>query len=118
MSDPTDTPRAVVEAYVEGTRTRDIDLLKAIFHENAVMTGWMGSDLLNKGPKPFYKALEANDVGPDYTAEITALNQTGKIATATLVEANLLGLSFVNHFHIAQQDDDSWRIVSKLFRHD
>jgi ketosteroid isomerase-like protein len=118
MSAPTQTPKAVVEAYVDGTRNRDISLLEQIFHEDAVMTGWLGGDLLHGGPEPFYGALEANEISPDYASEIVEIVETGQIAVATLAEQNLLGLSFTNHFHLAQQDDGTWRITSKLFRHD
>ncbi len=115
--DHTDTPRAVVEAYVQGTRTRDVDLLKAIFHDDAKMTGWLGPDFLNGGPEPFYGALQANEIAADYGAEILSVNETDKIATAELSETNLLGMSFSNDFHMVQLDDGSWRITSKLFRH-
>jgi hypothetical protein len=114
----TQSPKAVVEAYVEGTRARDIDLLKSIFHVDAVMTGWLGPDLLLGGPEPFFGALDTNEVGDNYAAEIVSLSVTDKIATAELSETNLLGLSFTNLFHIAQMGDGSWQIVSKLFRHD
>ena len=116
MSNPTESPEAAIDAYVEGTRTRDVALLQAVFHEGAVMTGWLGPDLLNGGPKPFYGALEANEVGDDYAAQ-TSVVVADRTATATVEEQNLLGLDFTNHFHLIQLDDGSWRIVSKLFRH-
>jgi len=117
MSDATSTPQAVVEAYTTGTATRDVALLKSIFHEDAVMTGYLGPDFLNGSPAPFFGALEANEVGPDYASETTGLTVTDRIAHATTEEQNLLGLNFTNHFHMAQLDDGTWRITSKLFRH-
>ncbi|MBM7067840.1 nuclear transport factor 2 family protein [Actibacterium sp. 188UL27-1] len=117
MSDHTHSPRAVVEAYVTGTAARDVPLLKSIFDTGAVMSGWLGSDLLAAGPEPFYAALEANEVGRDYTATIVSVDVTDRIATAELAETNLLGLSFTNHFHLVQQADSTWRITAKLFRH-
>jgi len=117
MPNQTKSPQAVVEAYVKGTRTRDTDLLKSIFGTGAVMTGWLGPDFLNGGPEPFYEALETNDVGEEYSADIVSVTQTDRIATAELAERNLLGLSFTNHFHMGQLPDGSWRITSKLFRH-
>lgn len=117
MSETTQSPRSVIEAYVTGTAQRDIALLEEIFHEDAVMSGWLGQDLLHGGPEPFYGALEANEISEAYAADITHVTQTGPVATATLTEANLLGLSFTNHFHLAQQEDGSWRITSKLFSH-
>ncbi|MEJ6393571.1 nuclear transport factor 2 family protein [Gymnodinialimonas sp. 2305UL16-5] len=117
MSSHTQTPQTVVEAYVEGTRGRDIELLKQIFHDSAIMTGWLGPDFLNGSPEPFYTALETNEVGADYTSNIVSVEISDKIATAELHETNLLGLSFINHFHLAQLHDGTWRITSKLFRH-
>ncbi|MEL6801006.1 MAG: hypothetical protein AAFO80_14090 [Pseudomonadota bacterium] len=48
------TAQAAVEAYIEGTRTRDVALLKTVFADGAVMTGYLGPDLLHGGPEPFY----------------------------------------------------------------
>jgi hypothetical protein len=73
--------------------------------------------LLCGGPEPFYGALEANEVGSDYSSEIVSITEDDTIASAELREANLLGLSFTNHFHMVRLDDGSWRIASKLFRH-
>ncbi|MEO1175153.1 MAG: nuclear transport factor 2 family protein [Myxococcota bacterium] len=117
MSDATSSPAAVIEAYAKGTANRDIALLKTVFHPNAVMTGWLGPDFLHGGPEPFFAALEANEVGPEYASETTSLEVTDKIATASTTETHLLGMSFTNLFHLAQLDDGSWRITSKLFRH-
>lgn len=117
MTDHTATPEAVVEAYTQGTRTRDIALLKSVFHEDALMTGWLGTDFLSGGPEPFYGALEANEIGADYASETTSVTVTDKIAQATTEEKNLLGMNFTNHFHLAQMSDGTWQIMSKLFRH-
>ena len=117
MPDATTTPKDVVEAYIKGTATRDIALLKSIFHDDAVMTGWLGPDLLHGGPDPFYAALEANEVGDDYDAGITALQVDDRIATASIEERNLLGMSFENHFQMVQMADGTWRLSAKLFRH-
>ena len=108
---------AVMNTYTDGTRSRDVALLKSIFHDDAVMTGWLGPDLLMGGPGPFYSALEANEVGADYTSEITEISVEGPMASAEVREKNLFGLDFVNRFHLIRQADESWIIVSKLFRH-
>lgn len=117
MTNPNASPQSVVDTYVTGTRTRDVGLLKQVFATDAVMTGWLGPDLLHGGPEPFYGALEANEVGDDYKADIVRVDVTDKIAHAELAEKNLLGMSFTNHFHIVQNADGAWHISSKLFRH-
>ncbi len=112
-----DDVRAVLDRYTEGTRTRDVAMLRATFHPQATMSGWLGPDYLMGGPQPFLDAIAGNEVGPDYASEITALEVDGTIATATVTERNLLGMHFTNHFHLTRQPDETWLITAKLFRH-
>ncbi len=108
---------ATMDAYETGTRTRDVALLKGVFHENAVMSGYLGPNLLVGGPEPFYSHLEANAVEATYTARTVHIDVNGNAASARVVEDNLWGMSFVNDFHLVK-GDGGWKIVSKLFHHD
>ena len=109
--------KAVIADYIKGTAESDPALLKSIFHENAVMSGYLGPDMLLGGPQPFFDAISQNKVGPDYTGEVTKVSVVGRTATATVVEDNLYDLSFVNIFHLLNVDG-AWTITSKLFHHD
>ena len=108
---------AVMEAYIEGTRTRNTLKLKAIFHKEAVMSGYLGDALLMGSPEPFFEAVENNEIAPNYMARVVHVEVTGDTACARIVEDNLLGKSFVNDFHLVN-GEEGWRIVSKLFHHD
>lgn len=108
---------AVMAEYEAGTRHRDVARLKAIFHPDAVMSGYLGPNLVVGAPQPFYDHLEANEVSASYTAATTLVSVIGATASAKVVEDDLFGLSFVNMFHLVKQDG-AWRIVSKLFHHD
>lgn len=108
---------AVMDEYEAGTRNRDTARLKAIFHDDAVMSGYLGPTLLVGGPEPFYDHLEANEVAPDYASRTVRVDVTGATALARTVEDNLFGMSFVNDFHLVR-GQDGWKIVSKLFLHD
>ncbi|MEJ8572473.1 nuclear transport factor 2 family protein [Microbaculum marinum] len=116
-TDETAAVRAVVSDYIRGTAESDPALLRSVFHEAAVMSGYLGPDLLLGGPEPFFEAVGARKVGPDYSAEITEISVLGRTATATVVEDNLYDLSFVNAFHLLKVDG-AWTITSKLFHHD
>ena len=107
----------ILRIYEDGTRERDVEALRAVFHEGAVMSGWLGPDLLVGGPEPFYEALRGREVGLGYAARVTAIEVTGATARAQVVEDDLWGLSFVDDFHLVR-GADGWRIVSKLFHHD
>lgn len=118
MPDPTRNPRAVMEAYITGTRTRDVPLLRSLFHADAVMTGWFGGALQHGTPQPFYDDLRDNEVGTDYIGEVVSVQQFGKIAVGEIREQNLLGYASTNYFHISELSEGGWRITSKLYRHD
>ncbi len=110
--------KAVVKKYISGTGTCDVALLKSVFHENAVMSGYLGPAKLIGSPQPFYDHLQANPHADDsYTCEIVLVSVTGRTAIARLVEDNLYGMSFINDFHLIN-DDGKWVIASKLFHHD
>ncbi|MGR3469296.1 MAG: nuclear transport factor 2 family protein [Shimia sp.] len=109
--------REILDAYTTATRARDVEALKAVFHENAVMSGYLGPDLLVGSPQPFFDFLAGNEVAPDYTSQVLGIEVTGNIAVATVAEDNLFGMSFVNHFHLVK-GNGGWTITSKLFHHD
>ena len=108
---------AVMEAYIDGTKTRNTLKLKAIFHKQAVMSGYMDDDLLMGSPNVFFEALEMHEIAPNYMARVVHVDVTGDAARARVVEDNLMGKSFVNDFHLLN-GEEGWQIVSKLFHHD
>ncbi len=117
MSDSTKSPNAVIMAYALATQTRNIALLKEIFHEDAVMTGWLGPDFLHGSPEPFYAALEANEVSDTYASRTVRIEESGRVAIAETHEIDLFGMSFQNDFHMVQVEDGRWQLTSKLFSH-
>lgn len=108
---------AVINKYVKGTVDRNVAILKTVFDEHAVMSGYLGPDKLIGSPQPFFDHLEAHEHGPGYSSEIAHIEVTGRTATARLIENNLYGMRFVNDFHLLQ-DQGVWKVVSKLFHHD
>lgn len=87
--------KRVVENYIEGTYTADVEMLKNVFHPNAIMTGYMGPDLMIATPTPFIEEVGSHpamkESGAPYKAEITNLKVTGNIAEATVYETGFFG---------------------------
>merc|ERR1719277_882265 len=50
--------RRVMEAYTEGTLLADVEKLKGIFHESAIMNGYIGSNMQLGTPKAFFDDME------------------------------------------------------------
>lgn len=109
--------RSVIDRYTEGTRSRDLDMLKGVFHDAAVMSGWLGPNMLVGSPAPFFDFVANNEVAPEYASQTTEVWVDGNIATVETREQNLFGMSFVNRFQLVKQGDDTWTITAKLFRH-
>ena len=120
MPSPNDyaSVRTVIDNYIKGSYTADTDLLKRCFHQNALMSGYYQGDLDIGSPQLFFDQLESElsskSSGEDYKAEVTFIHIAGCMASAGLVEDNLLGTSYVNHFHLLKIDDQ-WRIISKIY---
>tara|TARA_Y100001960_G_scaffold331697_1_gene429549 strand:- start:13258 stop:13530 length:273 start_codon:yes stop_codon:yes gene_type:complete len=82
------------------------------------MSGYYRSELDIGSPQPFYDQLQSEpsseSSGEGYQAEISFIHIAGGMASAGLVETNLLGSDYVNHFHLLKIEDE-WRIVSKIY---
>lgn len=109
--------RNIMEKYIEGTNTTDVSLLESIFHDNAIMSGWLGSEMIVGSPEPFFRFLNNSKISPNYHARIENIWTEGPVATAVIREENLLGMNFVNQFQLIQQNG-VWLITAKLFGHD
>tara|TARA_Y100000588_G_scaffold40098_1_gene38369 strand:- start:92 stop:349 length:258 start_codon:yes stop_codon:yes gene_type:complete len=82
------------------------------------MSGYYRGDLDIGSPQLFFDQLESElsskSSGEDYKAEVTFIHIAGCMASAGLVEDNLLGTNYVNHFHLLKIDAQ-WRIISKIY---
>lgn len=109
----------VLEDYIRGTRDGDGDLLRQLFHPDAIVTGWFGDDMLLRKPDGFIARAESASAGADYTACVASVSVLGRTANATVYEDGLWqGWSFVNHFHLIRDRRDHWVITAKLFHRD
>ena len=113
--------RSIIEKYIQGSGTGDAELLRSIFHKDAVMMGAMGDDSMEGTPEPFFKMVDDAppllDSGADYLAEIVDIQVFGKTAIATLSEEGFFGMGFVDSFHLLNTDGE-WKITSKVFNRD
>ena len=111
--------RKVLERYIAASYAGDVESLKDVFHTQALMAGYLDDNLDVGTPEPFYAELEENEssesTGEAYHAEISFVHISGQLASAAVVEDNLLGFNYVNHFHLLKIRGE-WQIVSKIYR--
>ncbi|NKB38523.1 MAG: DUF4878 domain-containing protein [Gammaproteobacteria bacterium] len=111
--------RAVIEEYVNACNDGDVDRLRAIFHDDALMSGYMMGDYIMGSPAPFFEVVanpppEAPANPGNYKGEITDVQVSGPVASVTLKEAGFMGMNFTDYFHLAKVDNQ-WKIISKTF---
>jgi ketosteroid isomerase-like protein len=120
MPDTIQDVRDVVARYVDAVYTGDVAVLKECFHPAAVMSGYLGDELLVGGPERFFEDIASTpsmeSTGAPYSAETVSVEVAGDAASVRLDETGFFGsLSFSNWFHLIRGEDGEWRIVSKLF---
>lgn len=120
MAQELEAVKKVVQNYIDGTYNADIDLLKSVFHDQAIMTGYMGNDLMIAVPAAFIEDIASHpsmkESGAPYEAEVTHLTVTGNIAEAVVAESGFFGDGKLeDHFHLLKDSDGEWKIISKCF---
>ncbi|GHT79285.1 hypothetical protein FACS1894130_07560 [Spirochaetia bacterium] len=109
----------VISDYKKGTYQADIPTLKGVFHEKAVMNGYLGPDLVLADPSAF-----VGDIGSapsmaskkdPYQAEVESVYIEGNVASVVLSETGFRGNGvLVDFFHLIKING-KWQIISKLF---
>ena len=111
----TDKVRDIINTYIKGTKEGNINLLRGIFSEKAVMSGNLPDVKLEaESPELFFHDIEGKKVSNLYKSTTGEIQVFGEIATASLKESELHGLNFINHFHLIKTSGE-WKIISKLF---
>ena len=115
----TEAVKQVVQRYIDGTYCADTAMLKGVFHEKAVMNGFLGPTLLLADPTPFIEdigsapSMKSNN--DPYKAEVKSIHVEGNVASVALSETGFRGeAAMVDFFHLIKIDGE-WKIISKLF---
>lgn len=112
------TPQQTIETLVAACRSGDVEKLKSVFSNNALMTGYFNGEFYTGSAELFYDEVRDNpspaSTGSEYIGEITSVEEYGDIANVTLREKGFLGANFINLFQLVRLDG-SWLIYSKLY---
>lgn len=109
--------RETINYYVEGMRTHNVETLKQGFHDQAILCGYLGDELIAAPIAGLYEWVEANpapaETGEVFDCEILNIEITGRVASAKIRETGPEG-DFIDYFHLLN-DTTGWHIVSKLW---
>ena len=87
------------------------------FHEQAILCGYLGDDLIAAPIVELFKWVAANPApaatGDPFSCETLGIEMTGRVATAKVRESDHHGV-VIGHFHLLKVGE-RWSIVSKLW---
>lgn len=109
--------RDAIGHYIEGMRTGNVDTLKEAFHEQAILCGYLGDELIAAPIVALYDWVGGNpspaSSGELFDCEVLEVRTTNRVATASLRETDHHG-TVIDHFHLLKVSE-RWWIVSKLW---
>ena len=109
--------REAIEHYAEGMRSGNIDSLKEAFHEQAILCGYLGDELIAAPIVALYDWVGGNPApaatGEPFSCEVLEIKITNRVATAAVRETDHHG-AVIDHFHLLKASG-RWWIVSKLW---
>ena len=120
MSDADDA-KAIIEEYVAACNAGSAERLRAIFHENALMSGYMMGEYHYGSRQNLFSRRwrirhRKHRQLPVTTLPIfTTVEVSGPVASVTLKEAGFMGMNFTDYFPPGKNVDGDWKIISKTF---
>src|SRR6187549_2722984 len=84
--------REAITFYAEGMRTGDVETLKRGFHDQAILCGYLGDDLIAGPIAALYDWVGANPApaatGDPFDCEVLQIEVTNRVAAATVRETD------------------------------
>ncbi|REA64448.1 hypothetical protein DSL64_02545 [Dyadobacter luteus] len=106
---------AVVQGYVEGLRTGDVEQLKKTFHKDAVMYGHLPEGLSEGSIENLYAYIEKFGSAPHIKTHLSVLHKTPTTAFVRVeMESDAADEDFTD-YHSLIQVDGEWKVIAKLF---
>jgi hypothetical protein len=111
-------PRETITELVEACHSGDVDKLRGVFSQGALMSGYYNGEYYSGSPESFYDEVRDNPcpavTGAEYIGEIISVEEYGNIANVVLEEKGFLGANFINLFQLVRVGG-TWLIVSKAY---
>lgn len=114
MSSDRDAVERVIEPYIGGGRSGKSTDMRPAFHENAIIHGYLGPDLIAGSIQVLYDWIDENAPASELTGEVDAVDVCETIATVRAECSNWGGHRFTDMFTLLKTDGE-WKIVSKVF---
>ena len=114
MTEDVQRINTLMQTYIEGGRTGNIDTLRPIFHELATICGYVGPDLFAGPIEMMYDWLAETGQAAELVAGDIRIDVEGSAASARVELDNWNGHRFSDFFTLAKIEGQ-WQIMSKVF---
>src|SRR4030095_14351793 len=95
--------RNTINYYAEGMRTGSVETLKQGFHQQAILCGYLGDEIIAAPIEGLYDWVSSNPApaanGETFSCSILGIEITGRVATATVRESGH-DADVIDYFHL------------------
>jgi hypothetical protein len=103
-----------VQHYIDGGKTGKTDQMKAAFHKDATIFGYIGPDLFGGPIQLLFDWNDKNGPATELQARIASVDIVETVATVRLELDNWTGHRFTDLFTLLKVDGE-WKIMNKVF---
>ena len=103
-----------VRRYVEGGRSGRGGDMRAAFHPDATIFGYIGDELFSGPIQKLFDWNDRNGPATELQSRLAGVDVEGTIATARLELDDWTGHKFTDMFTLLKTDGE-WKIISKVF---
>lgn len=103
-----------IQIYVDGGISGRGDDMRAAFHSDATIHGYIGLDLFGGPIQQLFDWNDSNGPAADLQSKIANIDIEGDIATVRLELDNWTGHKFTDMFTLLKMNGE-WKIMSKVF---
>lgn len=110
---------AMLRNYFEGLYRGDVDLLRTVFHPDAVLIGDVTGTRTRRARDAYLEVVAQRKspraLGQEIEARVEALNIVGELGSAVAC-VSMLGFHYTDFLNLIRHDG-RWMIAHKLFTH-
>jgi hypothetical protein len=119
MMSPTDLSEydaiaKTVQIYIDGGKSGKGADMKAAFHPQATIFGYVGTQLFAGPIQQLFDWNDQNGPATELQGQITSIDLAGTVATVRLELDNWTGHRFTDFFTLLKVDGE-WKIMNKVF---
>lgn len=103
-----------VQMYIDGGKSGKGADMKAAFHPQATIFGYVGTELFAGPIQQLFDWNDQNGPATELQGQITSIDLAGTVATVRLELDNWTGHRFTDFFTLLKVDGE-WKIMNKVF---